>query len=172
MLRSRSWIEWEGARRTKRWTREDIAGEGKSMDMFTREGNIPYTNRNEKPTAATKQPPAASPRERCMYIRMERDGERWRRRRREQEGKCTERERNSEEGGNHGSEDRTESRKVGETVLNHFTLYLSKFCFYHHDQFLLLMIYWIDVAINQFGKFYTVWNLILESNYFNLVYYS
>lgn len=99
------------------------------MDMFTREGNIPYTNRNEKPTAATKQPPAASPRGRCMYIRMKRDGERKReRRRREREGKYTERERNSEEGGNHGSEDRTEpaeSRKVGETVLNHFSLYLS-----------------------------------------------
>lgn len=102
------------------------------MDMFTREGNIPYTNRNEKPTAATKQPPAASPRGRCMYIRMKRDGERKRerRRRREREGKYTERERNSEEGGNHGSEDRTEpaeSRKVGETVLNHFSLYLSNF---------------------------------------------
>lgn len=64
-------------------------------------------------------------------MHVHKDGERWRerRRRREREGKCTERERNSEEGGNHGSEDRTESRKVGETVLNHFTLYLSKFCF-------------------------------------------
>lgn len=29
-------------------------------DMFTREGNIPHTNRNEKLTAAAKQPPAAS----------------------------------------------------------------------------------------------------------------
>lgn len=41
-------------------------------DMFTREGNIPHTNRNEKPTAAAKQPPAAYFRGLCTRDEIER----------------------------------------------------------------------------------------------------
>lgn len=95
------------------------------MDMFTREGNIPYTNRNEKPTAATKQPPAASPPGRCMYTRKERES----REQREQEAGCTERERKTEEGGNHGGEDRTEPepRQVGDRLKSLLSLSLSPY---------------------------------------------
>lgn len=38
-------------------------------DMFTREGNIPRANRNEKPAAAARQSPAASFREPCTHKR-------------------------------------------------------------------------------------------------------
>lgn len=98
------------------------------MDMFTREGNIPYTNRNEKPTAATKQPPAASPRGRCMYIRMERERgkgeEGGRRRENVQKGRETAKRVETME-----VKTEPESRKIGETVLNHFSLYLSNSVF-------------------------------------------
>jgi len=50
---------------------EGAEAEVECTDMFTREGNIPHTNRNEKPTAATKQPPAASLQARCTYTRDE-----------------------------------------------------------------------------------------------------
>lgn len=42
-------------------------------DMFTREGNIPHTNRNGKPTAAARQPPAASFREPCTHKQWDRE---------------------------------------------------------------------------------------------------
>lgn len=108
-----------------------MAGEGKSMDMFTREGNIPRTNRNEKPTAATKQPPAASPRGRCMYTREARKREKQWKGRSAGGRRCTERERKAEGGGNHGGEDRTgpEARRVGGRLKSLLSL-LIKFCFH------------------------------------------
>lgn len=53
--------------------------------------------------------------------------------------------------------------------LKSFLSLLIKFCFCTTINF-RIMAYWIDLTINQFGKFDT-WNLILESHYFNLLYY-
>lgn len=64
-------------------------------DMFTREGNIPHANRNEKPAAAAKRPPATSPRGRCVHggwdreARVEGRGFRKPRKRRVEEGQGT-----------------------------------------------------------------------------------
>lgn len=40
----------------QRSERDAGMAEAGCTDVFTREGNIPHVNRNEKPTATTKQP--------------------------------------------------------------------------------------------------------------------
>lgn len=81
--------------------------EAECTDMFTREGNIPHINRNEKPTAATKHNPLPLLSKRDAYARDE-----------------TERSGRKDEGGSLESEgERVRGRQ--ETVLNHFPFHLT-----------------------------------------------